>query len=50
LNICSRVMTILNKVNFRFPQEHHFYFDSFCNETVYGKMNLIEVTGLFLAI
>lgn len=45
IKFVSRVTAALQDTNFELPQEYREIERFFCNETVYGKMNLLWVTG-----
>ena len=47
MSFVHRVLAQLNDIPFMLPQHTTHETDShFCNETVYGKLNLLMVTGV----
>ena len=47
MGLMSRVLEQLNEIPFVLPQHTtHETSEFFCNETVYGKLNLLMVTGV----
>lgn len=46
IDFFNKLRENINDVNFIFPQKKYTFKRFFCNEVVYGNLNLIEVTGL----